>query len=386
MPTKILVVDDEPQLERLILQRLRRKIRDKSYEFTFALNGVEALEKLEEHDDIEIILSDINMPKMDGLTLLSKLDSENKLLKTVMVSAYGDMQNLRTAMNRGAYDFVIKPIDFNDLELTINKATAEIEQLKEAERARHELEHVQKELNIASEVQQAILPRNFSIIPQNAHFELYAEMIPAKEVGGDFYDFFRLGDEHLAFVIGDVSGKGTPAALFMAISRTLLKATALKGMQPKECIEQVNYLLSQDNPRAMFVTLFYGILDFRSGAIEYINAGHNPPVLFNSNGKAEYLSKSKNMALCLLEDFRFESGNTRLDPNDGILLYTDGITEAMDQARNEFSDQRLLDYVQTVASRPVREIVDGVVREVQRFSDGTEQFDDITALAIRRPA
>lgn len=210
MPHKILVVDDEPDLELLIKQKFRKEIKDDSFQFVFAHNGVQALESLEEHEDISVVLSDINMPEMDGLTLLQKLhEMNNPLLKSVIVSAYGDMENIRTAMNRGAFDFLTKPIDFNDLDLTVRKTMQHLEVIKSALQSRDELVAVQRDLTTAARIQQSLLPNVFPPFPERNEFEIHAEMITAKNVGGDFYDFYFLDDDRLAFAIGDVSGKGS---------------------------------------------------------------------------------------------------------------------------------------------------------------------------------
>ena len=156
-------------------------------------------------------------------------------------------------------------------------------------------------------------------------------MIPAKEVGGDFYDFFKLDDSHLALVIGDVSGKGMASALFMAISRTLLKAIALKGYAPAECLNQVNYLLSQDNDSCMFVTLFYGVLNLSTGALTYCNGGHNFPLLLSGEGEVQQLDKSRNMALGIMEAAQYKSSEINIRTGQKLILYTDGITEALNQ-------------------------------------------------------
>src|SRR2546430_11870405 len=226
MPYRILIVDDEPDLEHLVRQKFRQQVRDGRLVFTFAHNGEEALHMLSGDPSIDVVLSDINMPVMDGLTLLTKLNEVNRLLKTVMVSAYGDMQNIRTAMNRGAFDFVTKPIDFQDLEITINKTLDHILGLKQAILVREELSAIQQELGVASRIQQSILPTEFPPFPHRTEFAIFAEMTAARQVGGDFYDFFLIDEERLGFVIGDVSGRGIPAAIFMAVSRTLLRATA----------------------------------------------------------------------------------------------------------------------------------------------------------------
>ena len=161
MPAKILVVDDEPDLKLLIQQKFRRQIRDGRFDFLFAHNGVEALAQLDANPNVDLILSDINMPEMDGLTLLTKLPQSPNQLKAVMVSAYGDLQNIRTAMNRGAFDFVTKPIDFEDLEVTIQKTVEELLKLRDGLKARQELLAIRRELDVARQIQQSILPRDF---------------------------------------------------------------------------------------------------------------------------------------------------------------------------------------------------------------------------------
>src|ERR1039457_1452182 len=185
----ILVVDDEPDLEHLILQKFRKKIGAKEYSFVFAKNGAEALDIISNSSSVNLILTDINMPVMDGLTLLSKINElNNKLLRSVIVSAYGDMENIRTAMNRGAYDFITKPIDLKDLEITIEKSLKEIEQYKLGLSAHDKLIAFKQELDIATIIQSSILPKTFPAFPGRKEFDIYAKMMPAKEVGGDLYD------------------------------------------------------------------------------------------------------------------------------------------------------------------------------------------------------
>ena len=178
----ILVVDDEPDLELIIRQKFRPQIRDGSYAFVFARNGIEALAVLEQNPAIELILSDINMPEMDGLTLLTKIkEMENPLHRAIIVSAYGDMENIRTAMNRGAFDFVVKPVDLNDLDLTIKKSVHELDMFKDAIRSRDQLTAIKRELSIATEIQTSILPKTFPPFPDRKEFELYARMLPDRK-------------------------------------------------------------------------------------------------------------------------------------------------------------------------------------------------------------
>ncbi len=384
MSEKIMVVDDEPDLEALIRQQFRKQIRNAEYEFYFASNGLEALARLLEHPDIGIVLSDINMPEMDGLSLLAKLhELKNPALKTVIVSAYGDMDNIRTAMNRGAFDFITKPIDFNDLELTIRKTIGQLTVLRQALIDHDQLISIQRDLNIARSIQVGILPKVFPPFPDRKEFDLYASMTAAKEVGGDFFDFFIIDNDRLGFVIGDVSGKGVPAAIFMAVSRTLIRATALKGIPPGEVLSYVNTLLCNESASSMFVTVFYGILNTATGEVEYANGGHNPPYLLAGPNGISATEITGGMALGIMEDLTYAARKFTLAPGDALFLFTDGITEAMDSAQELYSDPRLVRLLEEHKFKSVTEIVQHSIDDVNLYSHGVEQSDDITVLALR---
>ena len=378
---KILIVDDEPDLEVLIRQKYRREIREGKYSFQFAHNGVEALEKLREDPGIEIVLSDINMPEMDGLTLLGQIrELQNPVLKAVIVSAYGDMENIRTAMNRGAFDFLTKPIDFTDLEITIQKTLEQLATLREALHARDELVAVHRELSIAHGIQQSILPRSF---PARPDLELLAEMLPAKEVGGDFYDFFFLDADRLGFVVGDVSGKGVPASIYMALSRTLLKATAATGLPPEECLARVNRVLCAESGSGLFVTVFYGILDARTGEVTYCLGGHPSPYVVRAGEPARELPGAESPIVGIIPRAAFKPTRVMLAPGDAIFVFTDGVTEAMDGSDELFGDERLAAYLSRAGGGSPKEIVDGATAEVRAFASGAPQSDDLTLLVLR---
>ncbi len=382
MPAKILVVDDEPDLEQLVRQKFRRQIRDKEFVFSFAQNGVEALQRLQDDPGIDLVLTDINMPEMDGLTLLTKINElQNPLLRSVIVSAYGDMENIRTAMNRGAYDFVIKPIDLGDLEITINKSLDDLFKLKEAIQSRDQLIALQHELDVARAIQTSLLPKKFPAFPDRKEFDVFAEMVPAREVGGDFYDFFLIDQNHLGFAIGDVSGKGVPAALFMAVCKTVLKTTALKGMPPEECLQQVNRMLHLESVASMFVTVFYGILDLSSGEVVYCNGGHLPPYKIGKDGTVIAIETTGNLALGMLANAIYKTKTIRLHSGDGLFLYTDGITEAMDANSLEYGEERLLSSLQQ-SGKGAKEVAQTVISNVKTFSVGLSQSDDMTILAL----
>jgi len=377
---RILMVDDEEDLELLIRQRFRRRIRKGEYEFLFARNGEEALETLQENPDIRLVLSDINMPVMDGLTLLSQLESADPDLCAVIISAYGDMPNIRAAMNRGAFDFVTKPIDFKDLRITIEKTLKHINMVQQALSARDRLVALRQELSVAKNVQMSVLP---GVPPPSEHFDLYAQVKPAREIGGDFYDYFLLDDDHLGLVMADVSGKGMPAALFTMVTRALLKSAARTQGPPALCLGDVNEILSQDNDACMFVTLFYGVLDLRDGSLRYTNAGHNPPRLMHGDGRVEPLPSTGNFPLGIVPGQEFQEREIQLASGDALFLYTDGITEACDVAEEEFGEHRLDGYLQAEQSATMRDLVDVVCAAVEEFAMGMEQFDDMTCLAVR---
>jgi sigma-B regulation protein RsbU (phosphoserine phosphatase) len=384
MSIKILVVDDEPDLESLVRQKFRQKIRGGEFEFQFALNGLEALDKLKADPTIEVVMSDINMPVMDGLTLLGHVsDLGNRTLKTVIVSAYGDMQNIRTAMNRGAYDFLTKPIDFGDFETTIRKTSQEIETIRQGLRAREELSALQQELSVAARIQQSILPRTFPPFPNRQDFELYAEMIPARHVGGDFYDFFLIDNNRLGFVIGDVSGKGIPAAIFMAVSRTLLRATALQGGTAGECVQYVNRILARQSEASTFVTIFYCILHTATGELEYAIGGHNPAYVVAPGEPVTAINDPGGFMVGAFDSAQYDTGHITLKPGATVVLYTDGVSEASNIAEEEYSPERLEACLASNTEQSAEGLVRQVISEVRAFTAGAVQSDDLTMLALK---
>jgi phosphoserine phosphatase RsbU/P len=255
-----------------------------------------------------------------------------------------------------------------------------IADLKETTAAK---ERIESELKIARDIQMGILPKTFPPFPHRGEFEIYGAIDPAREVGGDLYDFFFLDERHLCFVIGDVSGKGVPAALFMAITRTLIKSKATQGLDPGSVLARVNEDLCLDNEAMMFVTLFLGILDTRTGEVHYGNAGHNPPCLLRRKGEVETVPGTGGTALGVLEDCVYRSNTIRLLPGDTLFLYTDGVTEAVDRDEKFFSEGRLREELSAAKGDPPKEMVEKILSKVEDFSRGVEQSDDITLLAIR---
>ena len=374
---KILIVDDELDVKSLFVQKFRKKLHSKEWSFIFCQNGREALKVLNQHNDIDLVLSDINMPEMDGLTLLSEIRNNKIDVKTVIISAYGDMKNIRTAMNRGAFDFITKPMDFEDVSATIDKTIKHIEVLKKAVKYQHQLISIHKELEIAKTVQESILPVSSSLTPQ---CDIFAKIIPAREVGGDFYDFFLIDKTHLSFIIADVSGKGISSAIFAVVNQTLLKSVGSKILSPKVCVESVNHSCSINNKNCMFVTIFYSIFNLVTGQLTYINAGHTIPYKISGNGKVEGLPVTNDIPLGIKKNFNFQEKSIQLKPGDTICLYTDGITESKNKKQEMFGENRLRQILSKSVGQSIEKTGKKILKSVSDFSENTLQSDDITYL------
>ena len=378
-PPKILVVDDEPDLEDLLLRRMRREVRDGRYEFVFARDGNEALERLREDRGIELVLSDINMPGMDGLTLLDQIPRVDPNVRAIVVSAYDDMRNIRTAMNRGAFDFVTKPIDFRDLKLTIDKTLSHLNDVREALETRDRLVALESELDVAGRIQQSIMPTMYWNIPG---CQVFGSLSPAREVGGDFFDVVRLEGGRVGLAIGDVSGKGVPAAMFMMSSRSLVQGLASRA--PAEVLTVVNRLLEEDNEAGMFVTLFYAVLDPATGGLRYANGGHRPPLVVHPDGSSTFLPGTGGLALGAAPRFAYAADEATLTPGDLAVLYTDGVTEARNAADEKFGYARLQAVFAEGRPDDAREVSEAILDAVRAFSAGAPQIDDIACLVVLR--
>lgn len=243
-------------------------------------------------------------------------------------------------------------------------------------------ERIESELKIARDIQMGILPKIFPPFPDRPEFDLYAVLEPAKDVGGDLYDFFLLDDDHICFTIGDVSGKGVPAAFFMAVSKTLIKTRATRGLTPDTILANVNQDLSMDNPSMMFVTLFLAILNVRTGELIYSNGGHNPPYLVTRQGDCHPLKKTAGVVLGVMAKAGFASEKIVLENGDKLFLYTDGVTEAINGNEEMFSVKRLKNVLASCGTMTARQMVEEIGFRVERFADGTRQFDDITMMAV----
>jgi phosphoserine phosphatase RsbU/P len=243
-------------------------------------------------------------------------------------------------------------------------------------------QRMESELKIARSIQMGILPKVFPPFPERTDFDIYAQTMPAREVGGDFYDLFLVDRSHVCFVIGDASGKGIPAALFMAYTKTLIKAKASADLDTGILMQDVNDELSRGNTADMFITVFCAILNTETGEMRYTNGGHNPPVIMRKTGQVHYLDCSGDLVVGIMEGTPYSSRRLFLDAGDRLFLYTDGVTEAMNASDEEFSNDRLLQVLSGCGERSVSEIAACVGDAVNAFCQETPQYDDITVMAV----
>jgi len=288
----------------------------------------------------------------------------------------------------GDFNVVLPKKDSKDeiSQLTNSFATMQeqlnnyIRNLKETTAAKKKIE---SELKIAHDIQQGIIPKIFPPIPHRDDMDIYAVLNPAKEVGGDLYDFFYIDKDCLAFAIGDVSGKGVPASLFMAITVTLLRAKAQKGLKVNEIVEDINIDLCRDNSNSMFVTFFLGIINLKTGELNYCNAGHNYPYILRQNGDLQCLEQTHGTPLGLFENTNYKSDSLYLKDRENIVLYTDGISEAMNNKGEMYGDHRLEEVLKTLSKNPKdKEIIDELLKRTKDFVGDAQPSDDITLLAL----
>jgi sigma-B regulation protein RsbU (phosphoserine phosphatase) len=268
----------------------------------------------------------------------------------------------------------------NSFSLMQDQLKTYIRNLQETTAAKERMEN---ELRIASTIQMGMIPKEFPAFPNNNEFNIYGIMHPAKEVGGDLYNYFFVDSHHLCFTIGDVSGKGIPAALFMAMTNTLIKANALNGKDPAVILKDTNKELCKENDQMMFVTLFLGILNIHTGEVLFANAGHNPPMILRKNELPKFMKLASGVALGVFEDGIFTTEKLLLAPSETIYSYTDGVTEAANKDYKLYTETRLQSLMEKISTQNLDSMVSSTLADIHTFVDGAEQSDDITILTLR---
>jgi sigma-B regulation protein RsbU (phosphoserine phosphatase) len=381
----LLVVDDNEDNRYTLGQRLKRL----GYaNLEFATNGREALERLRA-GAFDLMLLDVMMPEMNGYEVLEELKADERLrhLPVIMISAVDQVESVIRCVELGAEDYLQKPFNPTLLRARVG-ASLEKKRLRD-EIVAH-LGRVEQELRTAREIQLGMVPAEFPPAPPPAVLDVHAALYPAREIGGDLYDFFYSDPQTLCVAIADVAGKGAPAALFMARTKTLVRmvATLLPGAtdprpRPDEVVARVNHELCRDNASLIFVTLFFAMLDLPSRTLSYCNAGHNLPYVVDSAGTAAPLVEARGKPLGIRPGFAYGTARRPLAQGDCLYLFTDGITEAADAAGELFEEARLEECLRATAGAPVREIVEASIARVREFVGDTPQSDDIAAMAIR---
>ena len=301
------------------------------------------------------------------------------LLQNVVVRGFDRTNDALGRITKGDLDEVVDVHDteeFTNLSGIINSMVSALkDSIAEAE------QRLDAELITAKAIQQSALPQTFPPFPQVDRFDIYASMKPAREVGGDFYDFFLIDEHTLGFLVADVSGKGIPASLFMMAAKTELANYMLSGMDLTQAIQSVNYHLCQGNEAGMFVTVWAAILDYETGRLTYVNAGHNPPLL-RHNGRWEWLRRRGGLFLGTFDTARYRSDTIRLAEGDELVIYTDGVTEAFSVGEEEYGEARLEKFLAAHVNDHPRMLVEGLRGDVAHWADGAEQSDDITVLSL----
>jgi len=378
----ILAVDDTPENLDVV-----KGILSADYIVKAATSGPMAL-KIAEKQPPDLILLDIMMPEMDGYEVCRRL-KDNELTKDVPViflTAMDQTTDEAQGFELGAADYMTKPVNPPILKARVATHLAlksSMDQLKSAfDIIKKHKERMQQELNVGRDIQMSMLPVDFPPFPERTEFSIHALLKPAREVGGDFYDFFFVSDDEICLVLGDVSGKGVPAALFMAVTKTMIKTQAADDSSPASIVTRVNEELSADNPACMFVTLFVAIVNVRSGELRFTNAGHNPPYILRGDGKLDCLDQRHGPIIGAVEGVAFREDQIQIGEQDTLLLFTDGVTEAMDTSDQLYSEDRLEEFLRKADNTP-DQLTGDVLNAVEQFATGAEQADDITLLAFR---
>ncbi len=376
--SKILVVDDE--LDARVRERLGNPGGGATHQFLFVGDAGEAARRAASDADIPLAL--IAVGGRAGMEGFRRLRDAAPGVALIALAREDDLPAIRRAMNEGAVDFLTKPIDFEDLSRTVTRVLADFEERRRARESARQLDTIRKELGIAEGIQQGFLPSRFQ---GRGDLDIFAQMTPAKEMGGDFYDFFEIDAETLGFVVADVSGKGVPAAFFMAVAHTLLRATASTGATPGDCLARVNTLLCRENIPGMLVSVFYSILDTSTWELTYANGGHPPPYMIHGeSGEVRRLRGGEGVILGVEEGSVYDQATLTLFPGDTLFYYTDGLTEAFDPDRNQFTEERLAAALGEGRGLPAEALAVNVFSALDVFTYGAPQNDDITSLVVKR--
>jgi sigma-B regulation protein RsbU (phosphoserine phosphatase) len=380
---KILVVDDEPINIDVLTGVLKSQ-----YALLVAKSGEHAI-RVANSGKPDLILLDIMMPEMDGYEVCRRLktDEATRDIPVIFITAMKEIEDEAKGLQIGAVDYITKPISPAILMARVQAQLSLVKHEKELQAAyaiiKLQKDRMEEELNVGRDIQMGMMPVNFPHASDDNQFALHARLEAARELGGDFYDFFFLDESAICLCVGDVSGKGVPAALFMAITKTLIRSSAESSRSTADIISETSNTLAKGNANCMFVTLFMAICDIRSGEITYTNAGHNPPYVIKANGELLCLNKRHGLVGGVMEGVHYGEDTMTLQADDTLFLFTDGVTEAQNSDEELFAEDRLMACLQQHASEEVESLNNAVMLQLHDFENGAEQADDITMLSFR---
>jgi serine phosphatase RsbU (regulator of sigma subunit) len=384
-----LVVDDNDENRNLLVRRLERK----GLQVTEAINGRQALELIQQYN-FDLVLLDIMMPVMNGYQVLEALNANAKLrhLPVIVISGIDDLGSVARCIEMGAEDYLFKPFNKTLLNARINASLEkkrlrdqEVVYRQQIEQYNHQLESQlqrnQLELKMARRVQASLLPAE---LPRLPNWEFAARWLPAHQIAGDFYDIVTCRDGQLGLVVGDVTDKGIPAALFMVFAYNKVHTCITSAQTPAQGIIEANRMICSESSHGLYVSLVYSRIDLLSGEVTYVNAGHVPP-LFYCASQARFLPlATTGMALGMDAEATFEQSSLRLGLGDFILFYTDGVQDTLNEAGQPFGGERLLNVIQENARGSALEIVMALEKALEAFRGSTDRFDDTTIVIARR--
>jgi phosphoserine phosphatase RsbU/P len=371
--SRVLIVDDVPANVDVLVQALRG-----TYQLSVAVNGASALATAEKLLP-DLVLLDIVMPGVDGYEVCRRLRASPRTreIPVMFLSSLEDVQHKAKGFEAGGNDYLVKPFEIVEVKARVKsllRAKAYVDGVKE------QMAH---ELRIAREIQMGILPLEVASVTEGTGLEAHAVMCPAQEVGGDLYEILRLANGNLLVVTGDVSGKGMPAALLMAVTMTLVRSMAADSPGPAEVLRRISDALALHNPQCMFVTLLSATYNVRTGRLDYASAGHPPPVLVQQ-GVARPLPLTPGVVAGVMPGLSAPPHSVQLAPGDLVVFYTDGVTEAFDASENLYGEARLLQELSGKADPTPVSVTSALLQSVRAHAGEAPQSDDITVLALRR--
>jgi len=380
--TRSLIIDDDPATHALFRELFSELGNNVDEDCAFASTDEEALNIIRSGAEFDIAFIAIDRDQVSGMPLFQQIKDRTFRVPRVALTSGSDLHLIRNAMNQGAVDFLIKPISPDDFSSTLNRVLETVERRRRNWNDRAEFSALKKEVDIAADIQQKILPDNF---PAVDHFEFAARMRPAKSMGGDFYDVFEIPDGQTGVVVADVSGKGVPAAFYMAVARTLIRSVAMTpSITPAECLFQVNELLCGHHIPGMFVSVFYAVIDPKTSQVEFANGGHQLPFKGGDHIEPVELTGGHGVILGIMPDMEYEQESVTLKSGEYLFVYTDGVSEAFNSEREAFSEERLADGLSKITNGSAEIIVERINDIIDEFVGEADQHDDITSLVVRR--